>query len=210
MDPQLALRRLCARLLDGVAPSLPRRLLRATRAKFEHRCSSSSDSSCRRICKRPASFATARPSPWTASTPVRITPRASAASSLQAYGPKPGKTAGLHHQQLLDFRPPPSARSTKAAEQVEASSSSGSSSIFGSRARSPRHVGERGDRTQIWIACLGLRPRSPSSSEAPRPVTPQLYTLLQTLDRIDPSRRENAHTSNTCVDGRKPGSQRFA
>ena len=51
----------------------------------------------RRRIARPASFAT-RPSPWTASTPVRITPNF-AAHPLQ--GPRVRQDAGLHHQQLL-------------------------------------------------------------------------------------------------------------
>ena len=51
----------------------------------------------RRRIARPASFAT-RPSPWTASTPVRITPNFCGAS---AQGPRVRQDAGLHHQQLL-------------------------------------------------------------------------------------------------------------
>ena len=55
--------------------------------------------------------------------------RASAPHPLQ--GPRDRQDAGVHHQQLCAVRPPPSARSTKAAGRWN-SSSSGSSSIFGS------------------------------------------------------------------------------
>ena len=62
--------------------------------------------------------------------PVRITPNFSPAHPLRRR-PRVRQDAGLHHQQLLRFRPPPSSRSTKAAGRWN-SSSSGSSSIFGS------------------------------------------------------------------------------
>ena len=53
----------------------------------------------------------------------------------------------------------------KSRWQVDDSSSSGSSSIFGSRAVL-RHVGERGIQTQIWIAVNRSTSSSPSSRSA--------------------------------------------
>ena len=82
---------------------------------------------------RPASFAT-RPSPWTASTPVRITPNFCGASASRT--PSPARRWSSSPT-TSRFRPPPSARSTKAAGRWN-SSSSGSSSIFGSSSSTAR------------------------------------------------------------------------
>ena len=80
-----------------------------------------------------ASFAT-RPSPWTASTPVRITPNFCGASASRT--PSPARRWSSSPT-TSRFRPPPSARSTKAAGRWN-SSSSGSSSIFGSSSSTAR------------------------------------------------------------------------
>ena len=87
----------------------------------------------RRRIARPASFAT-RPSPWTASTPVRITPNFCGASASRT--PSPARRWSSSPT-TSRFRPPPSARSTKAAGRWN-SSSSGSSSIFGSSSSTAR------------------------------------------------------------------------
>ena len=87
----------------------------------------------RRRIARPASFAT-RPSPWTASTPVRITPNFCGASASRP--PSPARRWSSSPT-TSRFRPPPSARSTKAAGRWN-SSSSGSSSIFGSSSSTAR------------------------------------------------------------------------
>ena len=73
------------------------------------------------------------------------------------------------------FRPPPSARSTKAAGRWNSSSSGSSAS---SDQAVLRHVGERGEDADLDCR-LGLRPRR-HRQEAPRPGRP-LYTLLQIL-----------------------------
>ena len=99
----------------------------------------------RRRIARPASFAT-RPSPWTASTPVRITPNFCGASASRT--PSPARRWSSSPT-TSRFRPPPSARSTKAAGRWN-SSSSGSSSIFGSS--SSYGTSENAVKTQIWIA----------------------------------------------------------
>ena len=80
-----------------------------------------------------SSFAT-RPSPWTASTPVRITPNFCGASASRT--PSPARRWSSSPT-TSRFRPPPSARSTKAAGRWN-SSSSGSSSIFGSSSSTAR------------------------------------------------------------------------
>ena len=87
----------------------------------------------RRRIARPASFAT-RPSPWTASTPVRITSNFCGASASRT--PSPARRWSSSPT-TSRFRPPPSARSTKAAGRWN-SSSSGSSSIFGSSSSTAR------------------------------------------------------------------------
>ena len=120
------LRRLCPPLC--VAPS--RGLLRP---RVPSRTSMLIASIRRRRIARPASFAT-RPSPWTASTPVRITPNFCGASASRT--PSPARRWSSSPT-TSRFRPPPSARSTKAAGRWN-SSSSGSSSIFGSSSSTAR------------------------------------------------------------------------
>ena len=120
------LRRLCPPLC--VAPS--RGLLRHA-CQVEHRCSSrlfGADGSLDRHHLRPDQ------SPWTASTPVRITPNFCGASASRT--PSPARRWSSSPT-TSRFRPPPSARSTKAAGRWN-SSSSGSSSIFGSSSSTAR------------------------------------------------------------------------
>ena len=81
----------------------------------------------------PASFAT-RPSPWTASTPVRITPNFCGASASRT--PSPARRWSSSPT-TSRFRPPPSARSTKAAGRWNSSSSR----------HSPYTIQIRGNRT---------------------------------------------------------------
>ena len=73
-------------------------------------------------------------SPWTASTPVRITPNFCGASASRTQSPARRWSSSPTTSR---FRPPPSARSTKAAGRWN-SSSSGSSSIFGSSSSTAR------------------------------------------------------------------------
>ena len=82
----------------------------------------------RRRIARPASFAT-RPSPWTASTPVRITPNFCGACFKDPESGDPG----LHHQQLL-------ASGRHHAAGRRNSSSSGSSSISDQAATARRRT----------------------------------------------------------------------
>ena len=99
----------------------------------------------RRRIARPASFAT-RPSPWTASTPVRITPNFCGASASRT--PSPARRWSSSPT-TSRFRPPPSARSTKAAGRWN-SSSSGSKQHL--RIKQFYGTSENAVKTQIWIA----------------------------------------------------------
>ena len=117
---------------------------------------------------RPASFAT-RPSPWTASTPVRITPNFCGASASRT----PSPAAGLHHQQLLasgrhHLRALQKPLAGGTLPQVDQAASSDQAVL--------RHVGERGE--DAW------RSRSTSSSPSSRSASDldaSLYTLLHIL-----------------------------
>ena len=99
----------------------------------------------RRRIARPASFAT-RPSPWTASTPVRITPNFCGASASRT--PSPARRWSSSPT-TSRFRPPPSARSTKAA---------GRWNLFFKwikqhlRIKQFYGTSENAVKTQIWIA----------------------------------------------------------
>ena len=120
------LRRLCPPLC--VAPS--RGLLRHA-CQVEHRCSSrlfGADGSLDRHHLRPDHL------PGPASTPVRITPNFCGASASRT--PSPARRWSSSPT-TCRFRPPPSARSTKAAGRWN-SSSSESSSIFGSSSSTAR------------------------------------------------------------------------
>ena len=133
-----------------------------------------------------ASFAT-RPSPWTASTPVRITPNFCGASASSdpsparrwSSAPTASRFQGRHHL-----------RAPQKPLRVELFSKHRSSSIFGSS--SSTHVGDTRSKTQIWIAG-GLRPRR-HRQEAPRPGRLALFAT----DPLGDPLRENAHTSSTC------------
>ena len=117
----------------------------------------------RRRIARPASFAT-RPSPWTASTPVRITPNFCGASASRT--PHQQLLAsGRHHLRALQK---PLAGGTLL--QVDQAASSDQAVL--------RHVGERGEDADLDCR-LGLRPRR-HRQEASRPGR-SLYTLLQIL-----------------------------
>ena len=180
-----------ARLLC-VAPS--RGLLRHA-CQVEHRCSSRLFGADGSLDRR--SFAT-RPSPWTASTPVRITPNFCGASASRT--PSPARRWSSSPT-TYRFRPPPCARSTKAAGRWN-SSSSGSSSIFGSS--SSTAPSENAVKTQIWIAVsvyvLVAIVKKRLDLDA------SLYTLLQILSVT--LFEENAHTSSTC--GIRKQMKRFA
>ena len=154
----------------------------------------------RRRIARPASFAT-RPSPWTASTPVRITPNFCGASASRTQGLlRVRQDAGLHHQQLLasgrhHLRALQKPLAGGTLLQVDQAASSDQAVL--------RHVGERGEDADLDCR-LGLRPRR-HRQEAPRPGRLALHFVTDPLG--DPL-RENAHTSSTC--GRRKQMQRFA
>ena len=102
-----------------------------TRAKSNidaHRVNSSADGSLDRH------HLADRPSPWTASTPVRITPNFCGASA--SVGPTRPARRWSSSPTTSRFRPPPSARSTTAAGRWNSSSSP--SSIFGSSSSTAR------------------------------------------------------------------------
>ena len=99
----------------------------------------------RRRIARPASFAT-RPSPWTASTPVRTTPNFCGASASRT----PSSARRWSSSPTTSrFRPPPSARSTKAAGRWK---------LFFKwikqhlRIKQFYGTSENAVKTQIWIA----------------------------------------------------------
>ena len=120
--------------------------------------------SIRQRIARPASFAT-RPSPWTASTPVRITP-----TSAAHQGPRVRQDAGLlasgrHHLRALQK---PLAGGTLL--QVDQAASSDQAVL--------RHVGERGEDADLDCR-LGLRPRR--HRQEGLDLDASLYTLLQIL-----------------------------
>ena len=140
----------------------------------------------RRRIARPASFAT-RPSPWTASTPVRITPNF-CGHPLQ--GPRSsGKTLVFITN---NFSLPAAticalykSRWQRTLLQVDQAASSDQAVL--------RHVGERGDaQTQIWIA---VSVYVLVSSRSASTWTPRLYTFYP--DPLGDPLRENAHTSST-------------
>ena len=140
----------------------------------------------RRRIARPASFAT-RPSPWTASTPVRITPNfCGASASRTPSGPARQKpllvfitnnylASGRHHLRALQK---PLAGGTLLQVDQAASSDQAVLKI--------RHVGERGEDADQ--DCRVVHARSTSSSrhrQEARWARPgrlgELYTLLQIL-----------------------------
>ena len=147
----------------------------------------------RRRIARPASFAT-RPSPWTASTPVRITPNFCGASASRT--PSPARRWSSSPT-TSRFRPPPSARSTKAAGRWN------SSSWIKQHLRIKQFYGTSENAVADLDCRLGLRPRR-HRQEAPRPGRLALHFVTDPLG--DPL-RENAHTSSTC--GRRKQMQRF-
>ena len=151
----------------------------------------------RRRIARPASFAT-RPSPWTASTPVRITPNFCGAPASRT--PSPARRWSSSPT-TSRFRPPPSARSTKAAGRWN-SSSSGSSSIFGSS--SSHGTSENAVKTQIWIAVSVYV----LVAIVKKRLDLDASLLHFVTDPLGDPLRENAQTSSTC--GRRKQMQRFA
>ena len=163
--------------------------------QVEHRCSSRLFGE-RRIA-RPASFAT-RPSPWTASTPVRITPNFCGASASRT--PSPARRwssvtnnfslPSRHHLRALQK---PLAGGTLL--QVDQAASSDQAVL--------RHVGERGEDADLDNAVSVYVPRR-HRQEAPRTWTASLYTLLQTLSVT--LFEKMPHTSSTC--GRRKQMQR--
>ena len=144
------LRRLCPPLC--VAPS--RGLLRhACQAHRVYRTSMLIASIRRRRIARPASFAT-RPSPWTASTPVRITPNL--LRRIRFKDPyESGKTLVFitNNFSLPAFRHHLRALQARGAAGRWNSSSSGSSSIFGSSSSTAR-IGEYAEKKTEQICRL--------------------------------------------------------
>ena len=144
------LRRLCPPLC--VAPS--RGLLRHA-CQVEHRCSSRLFGADGSLDRHHAT----RPSPWTASTPVRIT--AELLRRIRFKDPGPARRWSSSPT-TSRFRPPPSARSTKAAGRWN--------SCFKWIKRHLRikqfyGTSENAVKTQIWIA-VSVYASSPSSRSA--------------------------------------------
>ena len=118
-----------------------------------------------------ASFAT-RPSPWTASTPVRITPNFCGASASRTPS---RQDAGLHHQQLLasgrhHLRALQKPLAGGTLLQVDQAASSDQAVL--------RHVGERGEDADLDCR-LGLRLVAIVKKRLD--LDASLYTLLQIL-----------------------------
>ena len=111
--------------------------------------------------------------------------------------PESRQDAGLHHQQLLASRPPPSARSTKAAGRWN--------SFFKwieqhLRIKQFYGTSENAVKTQIWIAVSGLRLVAIVKKRLD--LDASLYTLLQilsvTLFEKMPIHRALAGDENRC------------
>ena len=135
----------------------------------------------RRRIARPASFAT-RPSPWTASTPVRITPNF--CGRIRFKDPESGKTLVFITN---NFSLPAAticalykSRWQVELYQVDQAASSDQAVL--------RHVGERGEDADLDCR-LGLRPRR-HRQEAPRPGRLALHFVTDPLG--DPL-RENGY-----------------
>ena len=151
----------------------------------------------RRRIARPASFAT-RPSPWTASTPVRITPNFW--RRIRFKDPESGKTLVFITN---NFSLPAATICAlyKSRCQVE---------LFFKwikqhlRIKQFYGTSENAVKTQIWIA-VSVYVLVAIVKEAPRPGRLALHFVKDPLG--DPL-RENAHTSSTC--GRRKQMQRFA
>ena len=149
----------------------------------------------RRRIARPASFAT-RPSPWTASTPVRWLPRKDRLLRSRAsdgIGPSPARRC-LHPGQPLLARPPRAflSASKSADRQVELIEFL------------------QADQGSILDQAVGLRPQTQTQDlDCQSRSTPRRRSIRSASDasldtKSDPlgdPLRENAHTSSTC--GRK-------
>ena len=141
------------------------------------------------------------PSPWTASTPVRITPNFCGASASRT--PSPLQDAGLHHQDNFSLPAATICALYKSRWQVE---------LFFKwikqhlRIKQFYGTSENAVKTQIWIA-VSVYVLVAILQEARSTWTPR-STLCYSILIGDPL-RENAHTSSTCGRRKQP-CRRFA